>query len=1149
MKKRILGILITLVMLIGLVIAASITANAAIHIVGSVNPYVLSAGDIISETYITPDYGNSLTVYKATSVNDTTPDGEIIATLITSRDQKYLHEPYYVTYVSDTVLVLYPLKTCTITFNPNGGVGDTKTINGYQEVPLSKQAVSFETYTRTYYTFTGWNTAANGTGTTVTDDFVPTSSNNTVYAQWTPNTYTITFDAQGGTTTLNSLPVIYGSNQNNKLDTSLNPTKVGYTFDGWFDAPTGGNQVYKMSNGSCMKGAYWTNPWDVNGTGATWQYPNNVTLYAHWKPNTYTVNFNANGGEVATTSTSVIFDTTYGTLPTPTRTGYTFMGWYTDSVNGNKVESSTTVKITGTQTLYAHWEKIVYNVTLGENLHGNVNIPTANATMDDTVSVIITPDAGYEIDTLTFNGVAATKVSENNYTFTMPAADAVVDVTYKKIPYTVTLINDGTAAGGSFSVNMSTATIGDTVTITVDPNLGYLIESVTFNGFATTNNGDGTYSFTMPAQNVSVSVAFDVDLPAIAKELQLLNDADAALQSAIANGDSDLSDEIAALQNAITNAQNAINDLDNGYATDDQLDALKAELETAIANAKNEAITAANNALTTAKNELNAAIAQKADTATLNEKVEQLNTAIATAETLVKAYADNKDAALKAELETAIATAKSEAITAANDALTAAKNELNAAIAQKADTATLNEKVEQLNTAIATAETLAKAYADSKDAALKAELETAIATAKNEAITAANDALTTAKNELNAAIAEKADTATLNEKVAELTTAINNAETVAKAYADSKDAALKAELEAAIATAKSDLETMIGDVQSDLDTTKAKLDKAIDDLNKAITDGDKDLSDKIAALNTELTNAKAALEKADADNKAELVKKIEDADKALDDAVKTVQKNLDDAKAELEQAIADLDAAMKQGDADLSAEIAAVNTALTNAKAALEKADADNKAELIKKIEDADKILDEAIKTVQKNLDDAKAELDKAIADGDIALDGKITNLNTALNNAVAALKATDSVNKAALVAKIKATEATLDAAIKAVQKNLDDAKEELETAIADGDTELDGKITALSEALEAAKAALEAADSANKSELTTKIDEADAALQAAINALSNELNATNEKVAELETFIIIVCVISGVAFCGCGTLAVFYIIDKKKKI
>ena len=244
-------------------------------------------------------------------------------------------------------MVLYPLKTCTITFNPNGGVGETKTINGYQEVPLSKQAVSFEAYTRTYYTFTGWNTATNGTGTTVTDDFVPTSSNNTVYAQWTPNTYTITFDAQGGTTTLNSLPVIYGSDDNNKLDPGLNPTKVGYTFEGWFDAPTGGNQVYKMSNGSCMKGAYWTNPWDVNGTGATWQYTNNVTLYAHWTPNTYTVNFNANGGTI---NSGNVTSYTYGTTTTlpgnVTKTGYTFGGWYENSdFSGSAVISIGTTAI------------------------------------------------------------------------------------------------------------------------------------------------------------------------------------------------------------------------------------------------------------------------------------------------------------------------------------------------------------------------------------------------------------------------------------------------------------------------------------------------------------------------------------------------------------------------------------------------------------------------------------------------------------------------------------------------------------------------------------------------------------------------------------------------------------------------------------
>ena len=386
--------------------------------------------------------------------------------------------------------------------------------------------------------------------------------------------------------------------------------------------------------------------------------------------------------------------------------------------------------------------------------------------------------------------------------------------------------------------------------------------------------------------------------------------------------------------------------------------------------------------------------------------------------------------------------------------------------------------------------------------------------------------------------AMKKGDADLSTEIANLNTALTNA----KAALEKADADNKAELVSKIEIADKALLDAITAVQNNLDNAKAELDKAI-------ADGDTALDGKISNLNAALESAKAALEATDAANKTELEGKITSAQTSLQAAIDQVQTNLDSAKAELDKAIADLEAAMKQGDAALSTEIANLNTALTNAKAALEKADADNKAELVSKIEIADKALLDAITAVQNNLDNAKAELDKAIADGDTALYGKITKLNTALNNAVAALEKADSDNKAALEAKIEATEATLDAAIKTVQKNLDDAKEELNKAIADGDTELDGKITALGEALAIAKATLEATDSANKSELTTKIDEADAALQTAINALSNELNATNEKVAELETFIIIVCVISGVAFCGCGTLTVFYIIDKKKNI
>ena len=76
-------------------------------------------------------------------------------------------------------------------------------------------------------------------------------------------------------------------------------------------------------------------------------------LVATWRANSYTVTFNANGGSCSTSSKQYSSGSTLGTLPTATRSGYTFDGWYTSSSGGTKVTSSTAV--TGAMTLYAHW--------------------------------------------------------------------------------------------------------------------------------------------------------------------------------------------------------------------------------------------------------------------------------------------------------------------------------------------------------------------------------------------------------------------------------------------------------------------------------------------------------------------------------------------------------------------------------------------------------------------------------------------------------------------------------------------------------------------------------------------------------------------------------------------------------------------------
>ena len=91
-----------------------------------------------------------------------------------------------------------------------------------------------------------------------------------------------------------------------------------------------------------------------------------------------TVTLNPNGGSVSPTSTTVTCGSTYGTLPTPTRTYYNFDGWYTASSGGSKVTSSTTVTATTNHTLYAHWTHVCAN---GHNYkYAVTTAPTTSAT-------------------------------------------------------------------------------------------------------------------------------------------------------------------------------------------------------------------------------------------------------------------------------------------------------------------------------------------------------------------------------------------------------------------------------------------------------------------------------------------------------------------------------------------------------------------------------------------------------------------------------------------------------------------------------------------------------------------------------------------------------------------------------------------------
>ena len=151
--------------------------------------------------------------------------------------------------------------------------------------------------------------------------------------------YTVTFDSNGGTTVA-SVTVDHNGTVTKPTD---DPTLTGYTFDGWYLD----NKAYDF---------------DTLVTG-------NLTLVAHWTAEEYTVTLDANGGSGETTEINVSYTGKYFELISvsqPTRTGYTFAGWYTAANGGTRVdnaESSVDVIQAGDHTLYAHWTAIKYTIT------------------------------------------------------------------------------------------------------------------------------------------------------------------------------------------------------------------------------------------------------------------------------------------------------------------------------------------------------------------------------------------------------------------------------------------------------------------------------------------------------------------------------------------------------------------------------------------------------------------------------------------------------------------------------------------------------------------------------------------------------------------------------------------------------------------
>lgn len=288
-----------------------------------------------------------------------------------------------------TYYAQWSINSYTLTFNPNGGTvtptsKDLEYNSVYDTLPTPTRASDAQ-YT---YTFAGWYTAATG-GTQVTAATKMAAKDTTVYAHWTSNTrsYTVSYQTTYGTLNRTSQSIAYNSKGSCTLTMPDNTAEFTYTFVGWYTAANGGGT--KVGSKLTLETPA------ITGT---------VTYYAYVTRSTksYTHTFNANGGGTVSPATiTKAYNTALGTLPTVSRTGYTFVGWFDTSAASGGTQATTTTKVTGTKTWYARWSINSYTFTFNKN---GGNTPSATT---------ITKEYNTAIGTLP----TCTRSADNTYTY------------------------------------------------------------------------------------------------------------------------------------------------------------------------------------------------------------------------------------------------------------------------------------------------------------------------------------------------------------------------------------------------------------------------------------------------------------------------------------------------------------------------------------------------------------------------------------------------------------------------------------------------------------------------------------------------------------------------------------------------------------
>ena len=241
--------------------------------------------------------------------------------------------------------------------------------------------------------------------------------------QWTAPTYAVTLHTNGGTIN-NGNVTEYTYGVGATLPIADDMTYTGHTFKGWYDNESlTGSPVTAISNTETGNKEYW----------------------AKWEINQYTIAYDLAGGTAEGNPDTYTIETGAFTLKNPTKSGYTFTGWSGTGLDG---ENNMTVTIpkgsTGERRYTAHWRynggssggSSSYPITVpSKTENGTVTVSPKNASAGSTVTITVTPDSGYVLETISVtdkngNDLKLTDKGNGKYTFTMPGGKVEVKVTF-----------------------------------------------------------------------------------------------------------------------------------------------------------------------------------------------------------------------------------------------------------------------------------------------------------------------------------------------------------------------------------------------------------------------------------------------------------------------------------------------------------------------------------------------------------------------------------------------------------------------------------------------------------------------------------------------------------------------------------------------